>query len=252
MHAESFEELFALGGVNIADEILSFLPRHSVLPLVLSTRCLGNAVRHTLTSKHEDLQSFEKYFVSSISLTQWAIHMGCRADRLCDLAARFGYLDVLIWLREENSPPYPWNDYICDYAARGGHVHILKWLRRDNTPPCECDERTSRWAASRGHLHVLKWLREDNSPPCPWNEYTCADAARGGHIDVLRWLRLENNPPCPWNEDTCAAAAMGGHLHVLKWLREGIDPPCPWDAHICVYFASKHSHRRIVSTIAIL
>jgi hypothetical protein len=221
---------------RILGEIASFLPNGSLLPALLCCRAVGAVLRRVRPWGPGPLQSRETCFVSSVPLAQWALRMGCPGLALCNAAARWGHLDVLMWLREENDPPYPWDDYIGDFAARGGHIEVLEWLRGKTHP---WDERTSRWAASRGHLHVLRWLREENDPPCPWNEHTCADAARNGHLIILQWLR-RGSSPCPWDALTCASAALGGHLHVLKWLREEGCPPCPWDATACEFYTSKN------------
>ncbi len=91
------------------------------------------------------------------------------ADNAVVIAAKYGQLDVLQWLRENGCP---WNAVTCSAAAEGGHLSCLQW-RRENG--------------------------------CPWNFFTCSAAASGGHLSCLRWAR-ENG--CVWDVTTCDAAAM--------------------------------------------
>jgi hypothetical protein len=185
----------ALDCLDIASEIVGFIDLHALLPVLLSDHRLRDGVRRIL-GPDLSLTSDLRLFVTSVSLTQWAMGMGCRTEGLCTSAALSGSMNVLKWLREENDPPCPWEERTCFIAALGGHLHVLKWLREENDPPCPWEERTCISAAKGGHLHVLKWLREENDPPCPWDHWTCAHAAKGGHLHVLKWLREENDPPC--------------------------------------------------------
>lgn len=50
-------------------------------------------------------------------------------DKICNIAAVYGWLDLLIWAREKN---YPWNVYISIHTAENGHSFIKmgnrEWL----------------------------------------------------------------------------------------------------------------------------
>ena len=151
----------------------------------------------------------------------------CNSE-MCNVAASYGHLDVLKWLRSQD-PPCPWSDLTCSLAAANGHLHVLKWLRSQD-PPCPWDVWACAEAAKKGRLDMLKFLRSQD-PPCPWSEWTCAEAAMNGHLDVLKWLRSQD-PPRPWGVNTCSVATIHGRLDLLKWLRSQ-DPPCPWDEKTC-------------------
>jgi hypothetical protein len=146
----------------------------------------------------------------------------------CTLAAGNGHLEMLKWLRSEDTP-CPWDAGVCGRAAEHGHLKVLQWARAQD-PPCPWDEDTCRRAARCGHLEMLMWARSQD-PPCLWNKDTCWGAAYNGHLKVLQWARAQD-PPCPWDADTCSIAAQHGHLKVLQWARAQ-DPPCPWDAGVC-------------------
>jgi hypothetical protein len=189
-----------------------------MLPVVLSFRSLHTRMILELNATHREpkprLVSTVKDFVRSVEMVKWAKSMGCsfgpNDEKLCNLAARCGALDVIQWARVQD-PPCPWDQEICAWAAKNGHLHVLQWARAQD-PLYPWDEDTCAWAASNGHLHVLQWARAQN-PPCPWDRETCAAAASNGHLRVLQWARAED-PPCPWNEETCAWAAQNGHLDV--------------------------------------
>jgi len=97
--------------------------------------------------------------------------------KLCDYAAKHGYLSLLQWSNRKE-----WSETTCDEAAYGGHLVVLQWLRAQH---CPWDELTCYNAAYGGHLTVLQWLRAQG---CPWNKAKCIDAARD-HPAVLEWLR---------------------------------------------------------------
>jgi hypothetical protein len=141
--------------LDITGEIVGFIDLHALLPVLLSDPRLRDAVRRIL-GPEGSLTSDQRFFVTSVPLTQWAIGMGCRTKGLCTSAALSGSMDVLKWLRKENDPPCQWSESTCHAAAEGGHLHVLKWLREENDPPCLWDEKTCDLAAEGGHLHVLK------------------------------------------------------------------------------------------------
>jgi len=78
---------------------------------------------------------------------------------------------------------------ICKIAARNGWLDLLIWARQNG---CEWDSWTCTYAAGNGHLEVLKWTRLNN---CPWNERTCKFAAERNYTEIIEWLS-KNNCPC--------------------------------------------------------
>jgi hypothetical protein len=141
--------------LDLTGVIVGFIDPHALLPVLLSDHRLRDGVRRIL-GPDRSLTSDQKSFVTSVPLMQWAMGMGCRTEGLCTSAALSGSMDVLMWLREKNDPPCPWDGRTCAAAARGGHLHVLKWLREENYPPCPWDRNTCAQAAGGGHLHVLK------------------------------------------------------------------------------------------------
>ena len=97
-----------LSALDVAGEIVSFLPQGALLPVSLSCRGLRAGVRRVL-GPGCGLRSTPEHFVCSVSLVQWAMAEGCSISNLCTYAARGGHLHVLRWLREEADPPCPWD-----------------------------------------------------------------------------------------------------------------------------------------------
>lgn len=140
--------------------------------------------------------------------------------RACNLAAEYGHLDALKWLVDNKFDKYLTVDTFME-AAGNGDLEVLKWLLSKG---CPWNETTCIIAAGNGHLEVLKWAREND---CPWDESTCSFAAEMGELETLKWAREKG---CPWDKNTCRVAAAGNHLEVLKWAREN---GCPWNEDIC-------------------
>ena len=127
--------------------------------------------------------------------------------KLCNEAARRGYVSTLKWAREHGCS---WNDVTCRYAAKGGHLDCLIWARDHG---CDWDRDTCKAAARGGYLDCLKWAREHG---CPWDEYTCSNAAKEGHLDCLIWAREHG---CPWNLMQCKQEAENNYRrHILAWI----------------------------------
>mmetsp|Transcript_5998 Transcript_5998/g.6194 ORF Transcript_5998/g.6194 Transcript_5998/m.6194 type:complete len:424 (+) Transcript_5998:142-1413(+) len=223
------------------------------------------------------LISNPKYFVSSISMVEWARSVKCPVT--IQSVAAGGSIEVLQWMKAKE-PNTPLSGETIGAAAAGGHIHILQWihsqepLSSSNLRICthnaaykghlnvlkylvfeihfnEFNEDTYIAAASGGHLHILQWLRNDllshmniSITSCPWNTTVCSSAAKNGHLHVIQWLRSQE-PPCPWNETTCIEAASSGYLNILQWVRDQT-PPCPWNS-IVTYSAILSNHLHIIN-----
>ena len=108
------------------------------------------------------------------------------SNPLFELAIKNGYLDIVKYLSKDYK--LSWKSRPCTIAAHYGHLHILKWLRSEDYHWCEW---TCAYAARNGHFEVLKWLRSEG---CPWDSVTWTYAGYGGHFEVLKWLGSEGCP----------------------------------------------------------
>ena len=100
-------------------------------------------------------------------------------------------------------------------AAKYGYLNIIKWLRSQN-PPCPWSHETCTVAASYGQLEVLKWLRAQD-PPCPWSSDLFTSVVQTCNIGMLQWL-ITQNPPCPYDNIIFEIANNNGNLHVIELL----------------------------------
>lgn len=121
-------------------------------------------------------------------------------------AAHNGQLDTLKWAIANQCAV---DETVMAQAATHGHLDVLKYLRVEQS--CPWDATTMEHAAYGGaHLEVLEWLRESG---CEWGK-SFSDAAAGGHVAILEYL-LDKG--CPWTEDaTTKAAEHGGGLYKLN------------------------------------
>lgn len=157
--------------------------------------------------------------------------------KICETAARLGYLKVLQWLFRQG---LPFNAPNCAREATiGGHLEVLKWFDESNFA-WDSGGYTCGIAAMWGHLEMLQWAMSKGSA-C--YAIVCAVAAERGDLPMLEWARANN---VPWDESVCTAAAKCGHLGVLQWAREH---GAPWNISKCLRVAGEGRHLVITSWI---
>lgn len=66
-------------------------------------------------------------------MVKWLYERKCGGEESCNIAAKYGHLDILKWLRSEK---FYWNYLTCKEAADNNHLEILKWLI-ENGCPCQ-------------------------------------------------------------------------------------------------------------------
>ena len=139
------------------------------------------------------------------------IKLGCKLrGRLCAVAAQYGRLDVLVWLRGNGCP---WDCTVTAQAAYHGHLDLLKWALRNGSGECGLDATVCNSAAAGGKIHVLMYAMQHFGNPFE-------------NFDIEG--NLQKDPPViqKWNTSTCAAAAAFNRLDTLVFLREN---GCPCD-----------------------
>ena len=125
-------------------------------------------------------------------------------DKICLLAAEFGFLDLLEWgIKFINPQTY-------GIAAQNGQIAILKFLRLLN--PDFCDNGwASSGAAAYGDIQLLEWLYGEKFE---FNVITCANFK---NLQVLKWCRKHN---VEWDSQTFAQAARIPDVEMLQYLKE--------------------------------
>jgi hypothetical protein len=163
-------------------------------------------------------------------------------DDTCVIAAEYGHLDILQWVRTSSTMNCAWDKRICENAAKNGHLHVLQYARGGGGGggvdgiDCPWDADTCAFAAENGHLAALQWARANG---CEWDSRVCFLSAKNGHLDILQWARPNG---CLWSEETCADAALNGHLLVLQWARAN---GCEWDSRTCSC-AARNGHLHVL------
>ena len=64
-------------------------------------------------------------------------------NKVCNIAAENGWLDLLIWAKQNG---YEWDSYVCCIAAYNGHLEVLKWARLKG---CDWDSYVCYYAAKK-------------------------------------------------------------------------------------------------------
>jgi hypothetical protein len=167
--------------------------------------------------KNLDEEKYGILTVGSIESLRYMNH-----DRVTERAwfhaIREGRLEVIVALHEIWSKHPMSNDMMhhhshnCDVAAKFGQLEVLRYLYHD--VGCILWEGTCASAARAGRLECLEWLREEG---CPWDSTVFCGAAIGSHLQVMKWLRTQG---CPWNTWTWNCALAKNDPEVLQWLRD--------------------------------
>jgi len=178
-------------------DVIMYLHKH---------RCPWDGRSFRKAAAHGNLEVL-KWLMSTDYIDRNMGHLGA----LCADAAGGGYVEVLMYLREQSCP---WGERCFLEAAAGGQLETLKWLRANGCPSGDADPgfegntRIAGPAAQHGHLEVLTWLQENGYE---LDEWACAYAAKGNQLETLQWLFASG---CPYNEETCGWAAIEGHVDV--------------------------------------
>ncbi|MDE2097656.1 MAG: hypothetical protein KGL39_10445 [Patescibacteria group bacterium] len=119
-----------------------------------------------------------------ISVLGWVLSQGPDLPALCDIAASYGRLEIIKWLKRRG---YPVTPKTLSWAIRRNQPHIVEYL----LTICPPGESVTAAAAETGDLKLLQHLIELNYPV---STNAAINAAGYGRLDVLRWL-VENKYP---------------------------------------------------------
>lgn len=225
--------------------------------LALSCREFSKAIPHPVTlTRDVSFKNIEFFSMLRISLLQTFTGICQNGDlELLELlyekipdqfnegvyliAAKYGRLDMLKWLRERK---VPWDPSAMDAAAEYGHLSILRWCRK-NQFKFNPASLTSH-AAKGGHLNVLDFLYHFiptffNGSTFRGSASTFIGAIQAGHVHVVKWLL---NKRLKLHSYLCGKAAEVGNLEILKLL---VQHGCPLD-EIVVHTAAAYDRAEIL------
>ena len=148
---------------------------------------------------------------------------------LCEESARFGYLEILKWLRSPKMRYVP-SSTAYEMACQGGHLEVIRWLY--NLGVTYDLRRMSGIAALGGHLEVIKWIMEQNKMNYdPSKDYDIwSSAAEGGHLHILMWIHQQ--PESSVHKCACTCAFKNNHMEIIKWA-EQLSEVCGYDYSLC-------------------
>jgi len=117
-----------------------------------------------------------------------------KAQKQCYLAARYGYINILVDLRNHGK----FDDSSILGAIVGGHVSVLEWCESVRMIVlCSDVMQFLEKATAHGHVEILQWLRQKF-------KLLPSDFVRPG-VDLLQ------------------KAAKHNHIHVFEWLTSMIN-----------------------------
>ena len=168
-------------------------------------------------------------------------------SRTCKLAAKKGWMELLVWANENGCTWEPWDDsMMLEAAIVGGKLEIVKWVSQ-KIAIFEPTIKHCDLAASRGHLEVLKWLREKG---VPWDKSTLQEAmsADGDQSEMLKWA-IRNGCPFGINEMRGAASSRNfSGLKLMYKMMMGSSNPLvanEWDPSFCAETARSGNTRML-------
>jgi hypothetical protein len=144
----------------------------------------------------------------------------------CGEAAKFNYMDVLIYIRSYSKHGLDWSA-ACISAAKTGNLELLEWIyMHSEWTIMKFQSNILLSAIYKGQLNVLEWMLKICNE-LPLKKYECHLAAKYGHLHILQWLR-SLDPPCPWSEATFNIATFYKHKVITDWL-QSLEFSCPFN-----------------------
>lgn len=136
-------------------------------------------------------------------------------DYLCGLCAKYGHLEMLIWLGEnkcikKDGKPFYGNS-ICNFASSGKDSKVYKWLcERGYDHMCTFNNAVSNFT-----LEDLKWMKEIGASKGELHSDAFKIAVVHNRIDVMEWLY---DIEVPNFKDIMYDQAEKSNVETFKWL----------------------------------
>ena len=163
-----------------------------------------------------------------VALAKWALGEGCPREgvniyrdtgapgshhvTMAQAAARFGHLELVRWLVEEQG--FEIDDAVVDNAAGSGNLELVQWLWGNEG--VEVDKRLIRRATESGHLELVRWLVEEQGFEI--DDAVVDNAAGSGNLELVQWLW--GNEGVEVDKRLIRRATESGHLELVRWLVE--------------------------------
>lgn len=77
----------------------------------------------------EELMKYHRF-----DMSKWIYKNGHNIGYICENAAKYNHLEILIWCRKKSIFSTYWDKEVCRLAIEHKHFHILKWLIENGCP----------------------------------------------------------------------------------------------------------------------
>lgn len=210
----------------------------------LALRCYPKLISRTSTdqlARHGALMCItHRYMTRDSSI------FGCWHPDTAPLAARFGHLEVLMFVLMNGAP---YHDELKNIAAEYGNLACLEYMHEYHS--LEWAPHTLLRAARNGQLSCLKFAHENG---CVLHRVHLVQAVMGGHFSCVKYCH-ENGVLL--DSDIMGCAAFSGSVECMAYLR---DKGAEWDEWVidsavryghlaALIYAHEHGcpwHRRVI------
>ena len=163
----------------------------------------------------------------NINIVQWLASKGyCIQIDTVVASISSGNFDLVKFIqRHLGGWSYEWHKIICKNAAKYGHIEILNWLLDQDTPCVEINQAVMEYAIRSSDMAMIYWAytRFVNDMHSGITERFLQKmtilASRLGHVPTLKWL-YEDLGIVASHTQCFSAAYEQGNLNVLKYLLE--------------------------------
>lgn len=87
---------------------------------------------------------------------------------ICNIAAKYNWLDLLIWAKQKNCP---WGFITCDIAIHYGHLDILEWAKQNNCPWSVANALKSKSIGYNTRSEAREWIKQYKYQLDKWSSY---------------------------------------------------------------------------------
>ena len=135
---------------------------------------------------------------------------------LIDEAAKFGELELVIWILKAN--PNINLDFALRMASKNGHLEVVMYLVENGADIHAQGDYALIIASENGNLEVVKFLAKVGANIHAGKDAALLYASHYGHLETVKYL-VENGANIHANNDyALRLAKQNRHLEVVKYL----------------------------------
>ncbi|KDQ20369.1 hypothetical protein BOTBODRAFT_26371 [Botryobasidium botryosum FD-172 SS1] len=143
-------------------------------------------------------------------------HYGVDGARIPNLASQLGRTSVLEWWLASGDFPKIYRADAMDDASTNGHVQVLEWWLQSRLP-LKYTEASLEHASAKGHIAVLAWWKQSGLPLKIGR--VMESAAKAPTFDALDWW-ARSQLDFKYDNAAVLHASCAGKVEVLRWWHE--------------------------------